>query len=91
MSIQEMVGVKARVRDAYYAWMNGIDPRSGRSLATFKRLRNEVKRAYNVDISVDRPEQGLSNVDILPCRRVLHLKPVSVPSWADRIERKLAA
>lgn len=91
MSVQEMVGVKARVRDAYYAWMNGIDPRAGRSLATFKRLRNEVKRAYNVDISVDRPEPGLSTVDILPCRRVLRLKPVSVPSWAVRIEHKLAA
>jgi len=91
MEVQEMIGVKARVRDAYYAWLNGIDPRAGRSLSTFKRLRSEVKQAYNVDIAVDRPQSGLSTVNIMPCRRTLSLKPVSFPSWANRIEAKLAA
>jgi II/X family phage/plasmid replication protein len=91
MDVQEMIGVKPRIRDAYFSWLKGFDPEAGRPRSTFMRLRAEVRRAYNVDIAVSPPERGLENVDIMPCKRVLTLVPVTRPAWADRVEARLAA
>lgn len=58
VEVEEMIYVKPRVRAEYRSWLCGDDLRNGRSLATWKRLRTEIKQAYGVDISLEPPKEG---------------------------------
>ena len=68
-----MLDVKPRVRAEYHAWLSGLDPRNGRSLATWKRLRREIRDAYGVDISLNPPRPGDDSA-------LLDLRGVPAPS-----------
>lgn len=91
VKVDDVIGVKPRVRDAFSAWSLGVDPAAGRSLATYKRLRSEVRTAYGVDIAVPVPPPGSAVLTPLPLKRILSLRLVGRPDWAERVEQLLAA
>jgi II/X family phage/plasmid replication protein len=84
MSEQQMVHVdieknlKPRHRAALALWKTGADLKSIYPRQTFYRYRKEVADACGVDIG------SRANVDnVVPLRRVLEAKPVTVPAWAE--------
>lgn len=65
-------------RAAFLAWQAGVDPRQlYPSHATLYRHRRTILDRVGADILVPAPRSN-----VVPLRRVLSLKPVSVPTWA---------
>lgn len=69
-----------KVRATYELWTMGKDLRLFVSDRTYYRHRT-ILLEYGVDISVPKPSQE-SNVNVVPLKRVLELKPAGIPSWA---------
>ena len=62
---------------AFLAWQAGVDPAQLYKRAMLYRHRKTILDRVGADILVPAPRSN-----VVPLRRVLSLKPVSVPTWA---------
>ena len=69
-----------KVRATFELWSMGKDLKLFISKPTYYRHRT-ILLEHGVDISVPKPTEE-SNVNVVPLKRVLELKPAGVPSWA---------
>lgn len=86
LSPTECEGVKARLLDAYDAWLAGRDLRAGRKKSAWYNLKRQIRDTFGVDISVPPPRSN-----VVPLRRVIVAEPAQRPHWADEVDRLLAA
>jgi II/X family phage/plasmid replication protein len=82
----EYEGVKSRLVDAFHSWEAGKDLRVNRSRAAWYKLRKDIRATFGVDISLTKPKSN-----VVPLRRIIVAEPAHRPSWADDVERMLAA
>ncbi len=72
--------LKPSVRAALALWRSGADLRSVYPKNTFYRHRRELLAMTGIDISARCPGSN-----VVPLRRVLQLRPVSLPIWSDEV------
>lgn len=86
LSPTECEGVRARLLDAYDAWLAGRDLRAGRKRSAWYNLKRQLRDTFGIDISVPPPKSN-----VVPLRRVIVAEPAQRPHWADDIDRRLRA
>lgn len=76
---ERLFDIPKSARTSYQLWSCGCDVRQYVSRAKFYKDRKALLE-FGVDISVAKPVE--TNVNVVPLRRVLELKPAGVPEWA---------
>lgn len=74
--------IKTRsVAATYQMWLDGHDLRQILPHNTFYRHRRELLK-HEIDISVPCVQQEVKPSNVVPLKRVLEMKPASIPDWA---------
>ena len=77
---EQLLDIPKFARMSYQLWLNGEDIRQFVSIRKYYKDRKALLE-LGIDISVPRPSED-DNLNVVPLKRVLELKPSGVPDWA---------